>query len=154
MSQPAIIALDPGTTTGWAVRYGDGKWKRGQLGPEPHHLKLWHLLENFKPDVIVCEEFQFRPNPGRKMVVLDSKEYIGVAKLFASMVRLVQSKDLEHPKIQIQYAHQAKNFWTDKKVKKLDLWIPGKQHAMDATRHLLYYYVFTLGHKEVLDGLK
>jgi hypothetical protein len=40
-----------------------------------------------------------------------------------------------------QTASMGKGFVTDEVIKKLDLWYPGYKHAMDATRHLLYYVV-------------
>ena len=42
-------------------------------------------------------------------------------------------------------------FWSDDKIKTLALWVPGAKHAMDATRHLLYYRAFTLSDASLLE---
>jgi hypothetical protein len=45
-------------------------------------------------------------------------------------------------------------FWTDDKIKRVGLWQPGKRHAMDALRHLLYYKAFTLKDTNLLFQLR
>jgi hypothetical protein len=145
-----IISLDPGTTTG-VVKYVRADDKENyypeQIGPEEHHKRLYDMLVEFRPAHVVYEQFEFRPNPGRKLVVLDSREYIGIIKLYSQT-------ELRSVTIKSQTASQAKAFWTDDKIKTLALWTPGKKHAMDAMRHILYYQTFTLGWKELLDPLK
>lgn len=150
-----ILALDPGGTTGWAYWTDDdpdreSEWERGQLSDRPHHTALWELLCTVQPDVLIYERFQYQRRELDKGVslVLDSVEYIGVCKLWIHTGRLVDTKLVE------QTPAQAKNLWSDEKVKALGLWIPGQSHAMDATRHLLYYRVVTLGQREVLAPLK
>lgn len=126
-----ILAIDPGTTTGLAVYHTtEDRWELAQIGPEPHHLALYRLCCN--ADEIVCEDFNFRPNPGRRKIVLDSKEYIGIAKL--------ASEQYDIP-LRMQLPSQAKGLWSDDKLKALDRWFAGNsyKHAMDATRHMLYY---------------
>lgn len=135
-----IVALDPGGTTGWAsyTEYEDPavmKFDWGQIGPEEHHLKLHNFLglqqtDEFK---IVCESFEFRQGKQRANINLISKEYIGIAKLFAA-------ERLRSPVV-FQTAGAAKGFVTDPKLKIMGLWVPGKQHARDALRHLLYYMI-------------
>ena len=75
-----ILAIDPGTTTGLAVYHTtQHKIELKQVGPEDHHKYLYKLCS--QSDEVVCEDFNFRPNPGRRKIVLDSKEYIGIVKL-------------------------------------------------------------------------
>jgi hypothetical protein len=45
-------------------------------------------------------------------------------------------------------------FWDDHKLKKLGLYVPGKRHAMDALRHVLYYRTFTLQDQTLLRRLR
>lgn len=154
MTTITILALDPGGTTGWArfralamynpilsqTEYYDTKWTRGQLGPEPHHQALTTLLEMSYTEEyhIVCESFEYRNN-SRAGLVLDSVEYIGVTKLF-----LLQEKRF-NVSLHMQTASMGKGFVKDENIKKLGLWFPSQKHAMDATRHLLYYMINTAG---------
>lgn len=136
-----IVALDPGGTTGWAMLAisdrGRTYWDLGQLGPDEHHLELYNMIDrmyaraqddNF---IIVCERFEYRAY-SRPGLVLDSREYIGVAKLFAAQKQV--------PFV-LQSAAQGKGLVTDQNIKKLGLWSAGNRHAMDALRHLLYYVI-------------
>jgi hypothetical protein len=125
-----IVAIDPGTTTGIAT-FGDttGRWGRWQHGPQPHHKKLWSDLAHNRPDTVVCETFIYQL---RQKVILDSVEYIGVVKLFCEQT---------HVRYVPQAPAQGKGFWDDPKIRALGLWLPNMPHAMDATRHLLYYWM-------------
>lgn len=128
-----VIALDPGGTTGVAHYFEDGAWYFSEIGPEEHHEELFKNLDfllNRHKLVIVCESFEFRQNRQRDNINLMSKEYIGIVKLFQNRTSVV-----------FQTAAQAKGFVTDQKLKKMGLWQPGKRHANDATRHLVYYLV-------------
>jgi hypothetical protein len=137
-----VIALDPGGTTGWATFAADrmpdgelyaGVWRRGHLGPGQHHDLLYAFLEmeTVATTHIVSESFEYR-NRARAGLVLDSKEYIGVTKLFCQQRKLIYYS---------QTAAQGKGFVKDDNIKRLDLWRPGWKHAMDATRHLLYFLI-------------
>jgi hypothetical protein len=146
-----LLALDPGGTTGWAYCDTDkDEWERGQLAQRPHHMALWELLCTVQPDVLIYERFQYQRRELDRGVslVLDSVEYIGVTKLWMDTGRLVDCQLVE------QTPAQAKNLWSDEKVKALGLWVPGQSHSMDATRHLLYYRVVTLGERALLQKLK
>lgn len=153
MTTITILALDPGGTTGWArmqanallipafsekTEFYDVEWTRGQLGPHPHHTELMTLLELSHTEEyrIVCESFEYR-NRSRPGLVLDSVEYIGVTKLF------VADRKSEHIPLAMQTAAMGKGFVKDENIKKLGLWFPSQKHAMDATRHLLYYMINT-----------
>jgi hypothetical protein len=133
-----VIALDPGGTTGWAVwtmeANGDMDWHLGQLGPEDHHELLYALLERetIHDFTVVCESFEFRQSRQRDNINLMSREYIGIAKLY--------EQERKNPVV-FQTAAMAKSFVTDQKLKSMHLWHPGKKHAMDAMRHLVYYLV-------------
>lgn len=134
------LSLDPGGTTGVCIhdttkhKY-DPKlrlFERKQL-TGIHHVKLWELLGETLPDVIVCESFVYQR---RDNVVLVSVEYIGIVRLF-SMVYGIKYKE--------QPPASAKGLWGDDKLKVIGLHSPGQPHANDATRHLLYYITIDEG---------
>src|SRR4051812_12177127 len=136
-----VLALDPGGTTGWAHYDAiTSVWTRDQIVGKEHHHQLWELLCTWQPDVLIYERFMYQRRELDKGVSLntDAHEYIGVAKLW------VGTGNLQEVQLIVQSPHQRK-IWTDDKLKGLGLWIPGLSHAMDATRHLFYYLVVTLG---------
>ena len=145
-----ILALDPGTTTGWALAQiphdinEPVAWRQGWLGPEEHHAKLWALLELVETDqdfTIVTEKFDYR-NDSREGLVLDSREYIGVVKLFG--------QQRNHPVV-LQPASVGKirkgttentAFVKRRNLEALNLWSLGPKsahHMVDATGHALFY---------------
>lgn len=134
-----IIVFDPGGTTGYAVgvieRYkAPMKVKAGQA--KWNHLQIYSQLTIAKPDLIVCESFQYR-NRARDKLELISCEYIGVITLFA------QENEI---KLQFQTpAYGVGGFYTDKKLKEIDYWVKNEPHSMDALRHLLQWYNFGSG---------
>src|SRR3954454_8885906 len=165
MSTYRIIALDPGGTTGWATytagrmvwdssgtEYYDEKWACGQLGPHEHHneLDIWLGIQQTEEYVIVCESFEFRnmDRRHRDNINLMSREYIGVAKLY---------HQTENVSLFMQGAGLAKGFIPDtgsqanKKLRDAGLWKSGWPHAMDATRHLLYYLVHREGRMDLVE---
>lgn len=166
----SITALDPGGTTGVALYDCDiifnaneqpelfnEKFDTLQIGPEPHHKTLLHLLErrHVANTIIVCESFQYRRPVEAPSVELISVEYIGVVNLLAQ----------ERPDIQVIWQttgkvlpsksqHKVGGFWTDDKLKQVRKFSPGKKHANDAMRHLLYYMAFTMGRRDLLEPLR
>lgn len=136
-----VIAFDPGGTTGVAIaRITEGvpafrTFERVGLVP------IYNLLYEERPDHIVFEKFFYQR---RDKVDLTPVEVIGVIKLYAAL------SGTEYTGLSAQ---QAKRFWTDDKLKKLDLWKTSQRHGMDALRHLLYYLQFGL-HLDLLKGLR
>lgn len=127
-----IIGIDPGETTGLAVCYIDApliQWEFEQIGPQEHHLQLSDFLEAHYPNKIVYERFENRGNQAARLV---SCEYIGVIKRY-------DQAHHKHQELIVQSASQAKGFWTNDKLKACFLYKTNLKHAMDATRHVLYY---------------
>ncbi|HVI80647.1 MAG TPA: hypothetical protein VM715_21360 [Candidatus Acidoferrum sp.] len=160
-----VIALDPGGITGWATytaeriedtegkaEYYDEEWYQGQLEGDDHHERLYRLLELSRVEDyrIVCESFEFRnmDRRHRDNINLMSREYIGVAKLY---------HQTENVSLFMQGAGLAKGFIPDtgsqanKKLRDAGLWKSGWPHAMDATRHLLYYLVHREGRMDLVE---
>jgi hypothetical protein len=145
-----VIALDPGTHTGVCIYDTKGSiFEVYTLGPEEHHLTLLQELQEFEPDHVVWERFQYQRRELTKGVslVLDSREYIGIAKLYCQQHVAVTRHE--------QTPAQAKNLWTDQKLKKLGLWEMTKSaHERDALRHMLYFLVVTRGDRSWVMKLK
>lgn len=166
----SITALDPGGTTGIAFydcelifnvdnnpEYIHPRWDSLQVGPEPHHKSLLHMLQrrHVANTIVVCESFQNRRPVDAPAVELISCEYIGIVKLFQqerSGVEVVwQTPGKVIPP---KSKHVAGGFWTDDKLKQVNSYSPGKRHANDAMRHLLHYMAFTMGRRDLLEPLR
>lgn len=150
-----ILALDPGGTTGCcvyddSVPEGVNKFAMFQIGPGPHHLALWDLLRSDQWDTVIYEAFTYQRRELDKGVslVLDSKEYIGVIKLWSEYQVVPKAKLIEHPTSFMSL------FKDDDKLKKMGLYTPNAVHANDATRHLMHHLVVKLGQKHYLQVLK
>lgn len=141
-----VMAFDPGVTTGWAAWPDPNaplSSKQIHLGQHTGSLlSLEMLLDAWQPDVVIFESFKYQR---RDKVVLYPREVIGVIKLWC------ERRGIEPIE---QTPSQAKNLWTDDKIKKLNLWMPSFRHAMDALRHLLYYLVVTKGDRSWLEPLR
>lgn len=141
-----IISFDPGGTTGIALyddEFEDG-WRRWSLGPGPHHLQLWSVLQNEYD--IVYETFNYQRRDVDKGVALEliSRNYIGIIELRAAMSHSVNI----YPQ-----SPSRRMFWDDDKLRELGLWV-SSPHERDATRHLLQHITFTLKDKRFLKRLK
>jgi len=143
-----VIALDPGGTTGWAkglIR--DGKMYVVSGQDEWDHFDIFkELSEVTKPDIIVCERFDYRKG-GRKQegVELISREYIGVVRLYALMFPNTPNGPLQ---LYMQMPSEGVGgYWKeDAQLKKDGVFMIGKPHANDAMRHLLQWYTFKEGY--------
>lgn len=142
-----IVALDPGGTTGVAIKQEGTSPSRFQVDTStPEGLEeIYYTLLHESPIEVVMERFQFRYGGGRAKVVLTPVEVIGVVKLYCALKKV---------KLYEQTPSQAKKFITDEKMRMLDLWIPGLPHAMDATRHLLYHLIVTKRDQRWLELLR
>lgn len=129
-----ILAFDPGGTTGYKLYDSEtDTFSGGQLEPN-HHFKLWSMLNDLKINAVVYETFEYR-NKSRAGLVLDSREYIGIIRLFEAMYSIPTTK---------QTPAQAKGFVSDARLKRGGLWVPGHPHENDACRHLIYYMINTM----------
>ena len=132
------MAFDPGHTTGVVIEEGNNLSVMQVQGLKP----LWKVLHTGQPAMIVYESFLYQR---RDKVDLRPVKAIGVIELFA---------EINRTPIMSQTPSQGKAFWTDNRLKKLDLWETGQPHAMDALRHLLYYKAFKLNDQTLLERLK
>lgn len=161
MSVVTVLAFDPGGTTGWAAWRGDKivnpdgipeyfneQWWSGEIGPEPHHMKVVELCELMRTEVfhLVTESFEFRQGTTKRTGLdLSSKEYIGVMTLWC---------DQNGVQLHQQTAALGKGFITDRKLKAMNLYDTGMKHARDAKRHLLYYMINNMQMVHLVESWK
>lgn len=157
-----VVGLDPGGTTGAFVYDAEfmpkidasgveligQTWNWYEFGPHEHHGELYEFLEHMHIHDfhLVYETFEFRnmERRDRDNINLMSREYIGVAKLFA------HERNLGLGRVHKYSAGLSKGFIPDKrkdglsanaKLKALNFYASGKKHANDAARVTAYYLI-------------
>jgi len=124
-----VLGIDPGITTGYALYDSQAKSYKTLQVDTTRMRMAYETLRAFRPDELAYEDFKHRPNLMK--AELHSVKVIAITELYAeSHLVPVKAKFLPG---------YAKKFWTDAKIKQLELWEPGKPHAMDALRVLLCY---------------
>lgn len=126
-----IMTVDPGKMTGWAMYTTEvDSFSSGQA-PWFEHLQWFEdVYRAF--DVVVCESFVITAATIKKSRQNWSLEAIGTMKYLLAK----QGRELV-----LQSPGEAKGFATPEKLKKVGWWLPGKDHAQDAARHMLTYVV-------------
>ena len=133
------IAIDPGGTTGFAI----GKANNEVFGVTPFqepysHEGLYAYLRSVGFMTIICEDFLYR-NAARPGLELVSREMIGVIKLYCQQNKI-------KPIMQNPGEAVGKNaYFSNDRLKKMGVYVPGRPHAMDALRHLLHWWQFGSG---------
>ena len=171
-----VVGLDPGGTTG-VFQYDaefmppldgrgpgelvDQKATHLHLGPHEHHEDLYDFLElsHIHNYYLVYESFEFRNNDRRHRdnINLMSKEYIGVAKLFASQRGL-----FEQNRVFSYTAGLSKGFIPDKpknglaanaKLKAIPgFYVSSHKHANDAARAVAYFLINRERRTDLIQG--
>lgn len=137
-----IISLDPGQTTGYVIKYDSDDFPitYGQCQPDA----IWDLLNaRYHADiqfVLIYERFDYRRH--KMHADLTPVEVIGVIKEWVRQNWLYGNIE-----VYTQFPAQAKNFWTDDRLKEFGMYYKGQQHARDAARHYLYWLYFGEGKK-------
>lgn len=124
-----VVALDPGETTGVAV-WREGKWAAFQLpGWEAiETVDLW-LADVDRPDLVISEEYRIsRSTLEKGRQGMTSIEQIGALRYLCKRSRTP---------FKTQSPADAKSFSSDGKLRALKWWTPNREHARDASRHLL-----------------
>lgn len=152
-----VLALDPGTTSGWAalridydrliregfraVMLGGGvEWRAGELkGPEPFQAELFVALARG-----VWQEGEFAAGCDSDLFVVTIEDFIldmfSRDRELLSPVRLtaqVQAltwRTLPAPVVQFS-ANDAKHTVGDDQLRAFNLWVRGPDHVRDALRH-------------------
>jgi hypothetical protein len=153
-SKRRYLSVDPGPTTGFCQIDESSTAPRltitslnFELNLKHPHRSLYEHLTLRNPEIVICERFQFRPN--QKGVDIRAGEYFGVVQLWCqdNAVPIV---------IQNSSVVGRTAFWSDtnNRVKQLRLYSSkAAPHGMDALRHFLYYYTFTLKGRYFLEKL-
>lgn len=148
----AVLALDPGQTTGAALHNQNNDAINGvPLSYQFRYLSLdqfavWitNTIEITDPDVIVVESYRIYPSKADLHIHSD----VPVAQQIG-MIRYVASYRMIP--VCFQTAATAKTFVTDGKLKRSNLYLINQPHAMDALRHL---YAYLILNKEMLPEPK
>ena len=124
----AVLAVDPGKTSGWASWVNDEL----QVGESPFlemgNLAMQWLHQN--DGIIVAESFIINAATVRKSQAPWSLEVIGVLRYVCVRRGLP---------LVLQTPADAKRFTSDDVLKRLGWYTPGKGHANDTARHLVLY---------------
>ena len=135
-----LLAVDPGHTTGLAYKRFDNRFPPEEFFIPP----LTEMPVGFDecvdairaniiacaPDLIVYERFQITPATAKKTTGGSNEaiELIGVTRFLARQYAVP---------LEEQKPADAMSLVTDEKLKRIDWYTPGKDHARDAMRHLL-----------------
>lgn len=144
-----ILSLDPGGTTG--ICLGGHCNNVLKLTVDQHQWSvgdLYDFLDNFMRESatdstpygcvhVIYEDFSYR-NRARAGLDLTPVKLIGIIELY---------RERYEPFVSFtkQSAAAGKGFYTDEKLKDLNVYVTGKQHGRDATRHLLQWANFGAG---------
>jgi len=137
---PRILGLDPGGTTGWAiVEYDEttmpllqehGQIENGHEG----FIEAWpHLPQH---DVIVCESFTLRE--GIRGVNIEPAYVIGALEALTIDTIFYQTPSY-------------KTLCDNDALKRLNMYVKGKQHTRDAIRHSVIYLKTKKKHKPTIN---
>lgn len=139
-----VISLDPGDTSG--IVLGSINEKLVHVTVAQRRMiesELYNTLLAFAPQYIVCESFEYR-NKSRAGLVLTSRNLIGIVNLYGQSFR-------DDCRVFMQSPAQGKSFFTNDKLKKMELYPVGLEHGRDALRHFLRWYEFGYGAKYKLN---
>lgn len=135
-----VLGVDPGGTTGMAVVELDDDrlfsearvtWTAA-LGPQEAGEQIeWWMYKRKRIDMVAIERFTIAGRTLGKSRQTDALEIIGVTKF------LGWKYDVQ---VDLQSPADAKNVWTDKRLREEGLWRTNR-HVRDALRHAL------LGHQ-------
>lgn len=131
----AVLAVDPGGTTGWASGYYKGVYPEFHSG-EVRDWMEWcarvHsiLMAGDFDWTVVVERYTVTSETAKKTRQYDALEIIGVLRYLCHLT--------ETPFV-MQTPAEAKAFATDRKLHHMGWFTRGRGHANDAARHLLVY---------------
>jgi hypothetical protein len=143
-----IAAFDPGRTTGYAIAYRDETHYYVTCGQDRMtHIEFWNFIARLHADHLICESFEYRAF--QSDADLYPCELIGVYELWHQMF---VGKEAYFQKPSIQGAKKA--YFSDAKLKSLDLYNPSFEHGRSALKHLLWWFKFGPGFQFFQSGVK
>lgn len=133
----AVLALDPGETTGWAffnkaVLKATGELKATDIGTVVPQLE--NLFKLLQPQVLVVEDYRIYSWKTKQHAFSD----VFTLRLIGCIETLAVQNQIPLYK---QSAQVAKNFCTDSKLQEWDIYVTGN-HIRDAVRHGAYFLIF------------
>lgn len=137
-----VVAFDPGKTTGVCIIEGTLEgYDVAQHQVE--FQQVGHLFEQWRRETsltsyctVVCESFTINNQTARNSQAPWSLEVIGIIRYFCAEMKV---------ELVFQQPSAAKNLIKDSVIKNAGMWKPGADHAMDATRHALYFLATSKG---------
>jgi hypothetical protein len=139
------LALDPGVTTGTCIGFlNEDKF---YIAPDERKFSLIGLFDYLRwfadfDTYVIYEDFQYRNQP-RTGLDLTPVKMIGVIELCAQWHWEAEAEFFK------QTPAQGKGFYSDARLKAMDIYKVGKSHGRDATRHLMQWATFGPGAQHV-----
>lgn len=120
-----VLAIDPGRTSGIVISTSPTYMQYCQV----HEFEAIELIEFIEPQVLVMEKFVLQRRPHVDTFPI---ELIGTIHRYCE----------DHPEVNL-VEHMPSNIKgvTEAILKESNLWIAGNPHAVDAMRHLVFYYL-------------
>lgn len=139
---PVVISFDPGGTTGWSifqchpesliqndVRVLDNidYWKMGQFSglENKQATECFELVKSWPGCAVVIEDFILRK-------MSKDEDLLAPVRLIAKIELLLWQEGIRSFR---QQPSEAKTTATDERLKSWGLYVPGEEHARDASRH-------------------
>jgi len=139
-----VLAMDPGETTGWALLECQSHHtlliNQGQIDSWPLEVgvpSLEGLIKDVAPDFLVYEAYHiyaWRSNE-HKFSEVPTLQIIGAIKTLSVQQGVM---------VGCQTAQTGKAFFTDDRLKSMNLYVEGQKHARDALRHACQFVTFGL----------
>lgn len=131
MTVSRILVFDPGESTGWCY-YVPGEKLRGGTLPK-NHQKVWGLISELNPDVIVFERFNLYPGRAKSLAwnTFYPCEVIGVIRLW-TQISLCECFE-QAPSVKKYAGEFGQDFSDMDREGKLT------EHVKDAYQHLKYF---------------
>lgn len=126
-----VVGVDPGGTTGIALWSPAQGLTLRQIEGADHAVDwLADTARTLKSATFVVEKYIITPATAKLSQQHDPLEIIGALKFLA--------RKYDH-KIVLQSPSEAKAFSSNSKLKRVQWYQPGMDHARDASRHVLLY---------------
>ena len=137
-----LLAVDPGETIGWAWFYANGDdsfeyINSGQTEWEKflNELEIGIFIFRKNGFEILIEDYKIRKDTISANI---DKELLTV-KVIGVIEWMCRRKAITTI---LQPAGMGNAFFNKKRLKEMDLWVVGKQHARSAIQHGMYYLTF------------
>ena len=137
-----VLAIDPGTHTGWAyydTDVGIDSFEGGEIGPKrdlPGEIsmakEILFMVEKSSIDVLVVEDFTLLP-PSVRGGWSSDRTGLSSVRVAAMLAVLFEGDEL------VWQNPGAMRVITSQRLKNYGFWIVGSEHARDAAKHLLVY---------------